>query len=42
MLMVLGLCWVTCPGLVKQGAAHTHVAEALLGHVPWTCEMKVR
>ena len=45
MLMLLGLCSLTCPGLVKRRAADAHDARALLGqvaHVLWTRETNGR
>ena len=42
MLMMPGLCSLTCPGLVKRRAADAHDAGALFSHVPWACEMKSR
>ena len=42
MLMMLGLCSPTCPGLVKQRAADAHDAGALFSYVPCTGETKSR
>ena len=40
MLMMLGLCSLTCPGLVKRIVADAHDAGALFSYVPWACETK--
>ena len=40
MLMMLGLCSLKCPGLVKRRAADGHDAGALFSYVPWVCETK--
>ena len=42
MLMMLGLCSLTCPGLVKRRAAEAHDAEDLFSYVPSACETKTR
>ena len=42
MLMMPGLCSLTCPGLVKRRAADAHDAGALFSYVPWACETKGR
>ena len=42
MLMMLGLCSLTSPGLVKHKAAESHDAGALFSYVPWACETKTR
>ena len=42
MLMMLELCSLTCPGLVKRKTADAHDAGALFSYVPGACETKSR